>query len=105
MDISMLRPIERRMRRMSEAGIDEVEIAWRFRRSPRYVRRVLDLSEHAGRSPHSSTDARGLRPLERRVLHLREQGADFNEMAPRFRRRPRSLAQVEQLATYKLQGA
>ena len=93
------------MRRLSDAGMDDVEIAWRFRRSPRYVRRVLDLSAHPARDGHSSTDTRGLRPIERRVLRWRDEGAGFDEMAPRFRRRARTLQQVEQLATYKLQKA
>lgn len=105
METNVLRPIERRMRQLSNEGLDEVEIAWRFRRSPRYVRRVLDLSEHAGRTGHSSIDGNGLRPVERRLMRWREEGADLEELAPMFRRRPRTLAQVEQMAAYKLQKA
>lgn len=101
-----LRPIERRMTRLADEGVDELEIAWRFRRSPRFVRQVLDLADvprdggartAAGPGPRDR-----LRPLERRVLWWRDQGFAYEDLAPRFRRGPAFLRQVEELARYKL---
>jgi hypothetical protein len=43
-----------------------------------------------------------LRPIERRILQWRDQGAEVAELARRFRRGPQSVAQVERLARYKL---
>lgn len=96
-----LRPIERRMRRLADAGATDVEIAWRFRRTPRYVRQVMTLSDRPRGHAHPQPSA-ALRPIERRVLRWRDDGADYNELAARFRRRPAFIRQVEQLARYKL---
>jgi DNA-binding CsgD family transcriptional regulator len=97
-----LRPVERCVRRLSASGLDEVDIAWRIRRTPRYVRQVLTLSDREDRAPVDSRDDRGLRPLERRVLSWRELGASHADLAARFRRSERSVRQVERLAHYKL---
>lgn len=102
MEESNLRPVERRMRSLASGGMEGSEIAHRFRRSERFVQQVLDLSEHPRRRGYSSTDERGLRPIERRVLRWREQGAELDDLAPRFRRGIPFLRQVEALATYKL---
>lgn len=96
-----LRPIERRMLKWAEAGVSDVEIAWRFRRTPRSVRQVMALSQVTGRGAELPAQET-LRPIERRVLRWRDEGADFAELASRFRRRPAFLQQVEELARYKL---
>ena len=95
-----LRPIERRILRLVDEGVDDVEIGRRFRRSPEWVVRVRRLSQH----PRSGVHMRGdvLRPLERRVLRWRAAGAEFEQISPRFRRSPKFLQQVESLAQYKL---
>ena len=49
-DTTQLRPIERRIRRLIGAGVSETDIAERFRRSPAFVRRVLELSALPGRN-------------------------------------------------------
>jgi hypothetical protein len=88
------------MRRLAADGMDDVEIAWRFRRSPRYVRQVRQLSERPGRVARPNGDR--LRPIERRILALREDGHDYIDLAPRFRHGVDYLRQVEDLARYKL---
>lgn len=44
-----------------------------------------------------------LRPLERRLLVLVQQGRSFQEMGPMFRRSPEHLERCYQLANLKLQ--
>ena len=92
-------PIERRMSRLAAEGIDDEEIAHRFRRSPAFVQRVIALA----RVPRRGGSAQGgeLRPLERRVLKWRADGASTGDIASRFRRNPQSIEQIERLAHYK----
>jgi DNA-binding CsgD family transcriptional regulator len=86
------RPLERRVLSWLESGLDPSEVAARFRRSPEFIDRVAVLArlprEAVGRV-HSE-----LRPLERRVLRWREQGASFEEIAARFRRTPEFIERV-----------
>lgn len=99
-DDRMMRPIERRMLKLANAGADDIEIAWRFRRTPKNVRQVIacaNLPRGGGEQASS-----GLRPIERRVLRWRDEGAEFDDLAARFRRGPAFLEQVERLARYKL---
>lgn len=102
-DGSRLRPLERRVLRLTEQGIDDVEIAWRFRRTPRFIRQVRDLAgvERAAPVAPLRSEVR-LRPIERRVLRWRDQGLSHEELSPRFRRTPAFLEQVERLARHKL---
>ena len=102
MHTSMLRPLERRVLRLTEGGLDDAEIGRRFRRSPDWVARVRDLAE----VPHHGPGPRGdvLRPLERRVLRWRAAGVGNDELGPRFRRSPAFLQQVEALARYRLRA-
>jgi hypothetical protein len=97
---STLRPIERRVLRLDEEGIDHAEIARRFDRSPEFIERVLDLARLPGRS--GSRDSGHLRPLERRILAWLDRGAAHADIAPRFRRSPDFVERVERLANYKL---
>lgn len=97
-----LRPVERRVLRLAEGGLDDAEIGRRFRHSPDWAARVRQM---AG-LPHGSRRLAGdvLNPLERRVLRWRAAGADHETLSPRFRRSPAFLRQVEVLAHYKLRG-
>jgi hypothetical protein len=101
---SELRPLERRLLRWREQGVGFEELAPRFRRSPEFLERVEQLTSVPRHGGDGGEDT-GLRPLERRILRWREKGAAFEELAPRFRRSPAFLEQVEQLALYKLAQA
>ncbi|MDP8992512.1 MAG: hypothetical protein M3N31_05580 [Actinomycetota bacterium] len=96
-----LRPVERRVLRLVDEGLDYAEIGRRFRRSPEWVGRVRTMAqlERQG-GPRLQGDV--LRPLERRILRWRASGAAYEEMAPRFRRSPDFLRRVEALAGFKL---
>ena len=94
------------MLRLTEAGVPQVVIADRFRRSPEFVQRVLDLAHLPDRvAPAAMPMTAGvhtLRPLERCVLGWRARGATHAEIAPRFNRSEAFVARVEELARYKL---
>jgi hypothetical protein len=95
-----LRPVERRVLRWVETGLDDAEIGRRFRRGERWVAQVR-LPSGVPRSERAEPDAGALRPLERRVLRWREQGSDFADLSGRFSRSPDFLARVELYARYK----
>src|SRR5260221_14256295 len=100
MDAKRLRPLERRILRLVDAGVDVSEIAHRFRRSPEHIERVIELSRLPGRSAHDSGS--GLRALERRVLGWRARGAMPEDIGPRFGRSAAFVTRVEELPHYKL---
>jgi DNA-binding CsgD family transcriptional regulator len=95
-----LRPLERRVLRLVRDGVDDTEIARRFRHSPEFVKRVIVYAgmPRAGATP----EAGALRPVERRILKWRAGGTDHAEIARRFRRSSGHIERIEQLATYKL---
>jgi hypothetical protein len=96
-----LRPLERRVLRLSESGVDDDEIARRFRRSPEWVGRVRAMAAmHPGDGMAVKGDV--LRPIERRILRWRGDGVSHEDLAPRFKRSPGFLARVEHLARHKL---
>ena len=95
-----LRPLERRILKLDSAGVDHAEIARRFKRSPDHIGRIVTWAGLPGRR---ATRVQGtLRPLERRVLHLRGQGLDHVEIGDRFKRSPAHMRRVEGFALYKM---
>ena len=99
-DRESLRPMERRVLRLTDQGVDTAEIARRFHRSPEFVERVVDYT-HLPRTTITH-DPPMLRPLERRILKWRAKGTNHAEIGRRFRRSADHVARVEQLANYKL---
>jgi hypothetical protein len=105
-----LRPVERRVLRWVESGLDDAEIARRFGRGERWAAQVRFLADLDRPPPSASASATGgrddrLRPIERRVLRWREEGVDHDQLSGRFRRSPEFLARVEEYANYKLASA
>lgn len=103
---SHLRPFERTVLRLADAGMPTGEIAWRFRRSPGHIDRVIDLSRLPDRGPSTAQSSpETLRPIERQVRRAREDGMDLAEIAARMRRSPSHVDRVDQYASYKLAQA
>jgi DNA-binding CsgD family transcriptional regulator len=102
-DFANLRPVERRMSRLAAEGVVPDEIGRRFNRSGDFVERVLEFANLPGRVPSRDTEA--LRPLERRLLRWRDQGATPTELADRFRRGPGYIERVLEYADYKQRRA
>jgi DNA-binding CsgD family transcriptional regulator len=97
-----LRPIERVVRRLVESGVDPAEVAWRLRRSPRSVKQILELSGRAHSLVRPSVPPPELlRPIERRILALRAQGAGYAEIGARFRHSPAFIRRIEEIARAK----
>jgi hypothetical protein len=103
-DTERLRPVERRVLRWAQAGLDDAEIGRRFGRGERWTAQVRFLASLDRPAP-SSVPGDRLRPLERRLLRWREQGAGHDELSGRFRRSAAFLARVEEYAHYKLATA
>ena len=99
---SALRPVERRVLRWADEGLDDDEIARRFRKGPEWAAQVRRLTEVDRVAPDVADSDDVLRPLERRVLRWREDGADHDELGSRFRRSPEGVARIEEYARYKL---
>jgi hypothetical protein len=99
----MLRPLERRVLRLVDEGVGDIEIARRFRRSPGMIKRIVTMARLPRAGGAQALRSKGLRPLERRVLRWRDGGATYTEIGPRFRRSPAFVERVEVLARYKLE--
>lgn len=103
---STLRPIERRVVQLADGGVDNIEIARRFQRSPEFIGRVIEMTELPGRGDHParlSSDAdHALRPVERCILGWRDRGAGPADIAIRLRRSTNFVERVEDLARFKL---
>jgi DNA-binding CsgD family transcriptional regulator len=97
-----LRPVERRVLRLANEGVDDAEIGRRFCHSAAWVARVKQLAQYPRNGHHLQGDV--LRPVERRVLRWRATGAGYDQISTRFRRSPKYVRQVESLANYKLRG-
>lgn len=109
---SSLSPVERRILAMATRGLEHTEIAVKFRRSPRYVRQVLEiaklressafLSASRGEAPRAprwgSVGGRALTPRQRVVVKWRDRGASYAEIASRLRRSPSYVKRIESLA-------
>jgi DNA-binding CsgD family transcriptional regulator len=105
-DAQRLRPIERRVLALKEAGMPDAEIARRFRRGRRFIEQVESLARLDGRHADQRSRRPGaLRPVERRILAWRDRGVSPEQLGERFRRSPEFVSRVEKLARYKLRSA
>jgi DNA-binding CsgD family transcriptional regulator len=100
-----LRPIERRVARMVDGGIDTHEIARRFQRSPEFIDRVIEMTKMPGRGGDAALSAisdQPLRPVERCILGWLDRGAGPAEIGLRLQRSTGFVERVEDLARFKL---
>jgi DNA-binding CsgD family transcriptional regulator len=100
-----LRPVERVVRRLVDSGVGLAEVAWRLRRSPRSVKQILELSTRTRTVAYPPVPPEALRPLERRILAWRAEGASYAEIGARFRRSPAFIRRVEGVARAKMPDA
>ena len=89
------------MVQLVEDGVGSTEIARRFRRTPEMIDRIIGMASLPGRAARPVAGGEGLRPLERRVLRWRSDGADYDEIGARFGRSAAHVERIERLARYK----
>ena len=97
---TQLRPIERRVLSLLDSGVEVSEVARRFHRSPPHITQLARLARLEGR--HHVAVPSTLRPIERRILSWRSQGASHGAIAARFKRSAAWTERLEELANYKL---
>ena len=90
-----LRPIERRVLALRASGQTTAEIARRFKRGEDHIERIIGWTD-IPRQPRERRD--GLRPVERRVLALRNDGLSHEEIGVLFRRDAEFVRRVESIA-------
>lgn len=93
------------MRQLDE-GAPVDAIAMSLRKQPRTVRRIAEMAELANelgleRDHKRSTDANGLRPIERTIRRLRAEGQSVGEVASRVRRSGDYVRRVEAFTRMK----
>ena len=103
---SSLRAIERVIIRQLDRGAPVSEIAMSLRKQPGTVRRIAALVELANelgleRDHKRSTDANGIRPVERCIRRLRTEGQSIGEVASRLRRSGDYVRRVESYTLLK----
>lgn len=93
-----LRPVERRILALREAGETTEQIAARLRRSPAHVERIITWTgiPRSGPAPCLAGRAR-----ERLVLSRRRDGESHDTIAQRFHRSPGFIKQMEGLAHFR----
>jgi DNA-binding CsgD family transcriptional regulator len=93
-----LRPVERRVLAMRDAGESVEQIAGRLRRSPEHVERIIAWTDipRSGPAPRMAARAR-----ERIVLAMRGNGDPHDLIAERFGRSEGFIRQMEGLAHYR----
>lgn len=91
-----LRPIERRVLALKASGQTTAEIARRFKRGEEHIERIITWSDIPRRPREKPRN--GLRPVERRVLSLRDDGLSYEEIGVRFRRDAEFAKRVESIA-------
>ena len=101
-----LRAIERVITRQLDQGESVADIAMSLRKQPGTVRRIaamVDLANDLGlqRDLTRSTDADGIRPIERTIRRLRKEGQSVGEVASRLRRSGDYVRRVESYTQMK----
>lgn len=101
-----LRPVERVIVRELEAGTPVPQIAMSLRKKPGTVRRIAAMVDlvhdlNLDRDLLRSTDATGIRPIERTIRRLRADGQSVGEIASRLGRSGDYVRRVEMYADMK----
>jgi DNA-binding CsgD family transcriptional regulator len=100
-----LRPIERVVMRLREAGATPAEIGKRVGKKPGTVNRIVKMVAYRedGMPPRTPSD-NPLRPVERVVMRLRGDGETYSQIGNRLALSGRRVQLIERLAEFKLNG-
>jgi IS30 family transposase len=96
--VKNLRPIERVILRLESEDVSVVDIARRVGKKPGTVTRILEMVDYKDETPATAqTDDSRIRPLERVIIRLRDNGESYGEIGNRL---GRSGAQVRRIEGY-----
>jgi len=100
-----LRPIERVVMRLHDEGCSLADIGKKVGKKPGTVTRILRMTEYKQDGlPDQSASDHPLRPVERVVLRLREQGETYSQIGNRLARSGLRIKFIEGLAEFKQTG-
>lgn len=100
-----LRPIERVIVRLHEAGQEPPEISRRVGKTPGTVTRIMTMIDLRSDSPMIHVvDDEALRPVERVVMKLRARGESYGEIGIRLRKSGEQVRRIESYAQLKLEA-
>jgi DNA-binding CsgD family transcriptional regulator len=100
-----LRPIERVVMRLHDEGCSLADIGKKVGKKPGTVTRILRMTEYKQDGlPDQSVSDHPLRPVERVVLKLREQGETYSQIGNRLARSGLRIKFIEGLAEFKQSG-
>jgi DNA-binding CsgD family transcriptional regulator len=100
-----LRPIERVVMRLRDAGATPAEIGKKVGKKPGTVNRIVKMVGYRedGMSSRTPNDD-PLRPVERVVLRLRGDGETYSQIGNRLALSGRRVQMIERMAEFKLNG-
>jgi len=100
-----LRPIERVVMRLHDEGCSLADIGKKVGKKPGTVTRILRMTEYKQDGlPDRTASDHPLRPVERVVLKLRDQGETYSQIGNRLARSGRRIKFIEGLAEFKQSG-
>lgn len=98
-----LRPLERVILGLRDQGASVSEIARKVGKKPGTVNRIIRMTEFKNEDSTGSTQSdHPLRPLERVVLRLREEGESYGEIGNRIGRSGAQVRRIEEYSRLKL---
>ncbi len=97
-----LRPIERTIARLHAGGASLSEIATRVGKKPGTVHRIMEMTRYRLQGKGPGGERHPLRPIERVVLRLRNDGESYGEIGIRLARSGRRIQEIERFAQLKL---
>lgn len=99
---SHLRPVERVVLRLNGENLATSEIACRIGKKPGTVERIREMVDYKeGLPPKGDRQTDNLRPLERVILRLREQGETYGEIGNRLGKSGAHIRRIEGYARLK----
>ena len=100
-----LRPIERVVMRLHNEGCSLADIGKKVRKKPGTVTRIMRMTEYKQDGlPEQAASDHLLRPVERVVLRLREQGETYGQIGNRLAHSGQRIQFIESLAEFKQSG-
>ena len=100
-----LRPIERVVMRLHDEGCSLADIGKKVGKKPGTVTRILRMTEYKQDGlPDRAASQHPLRPVERVVLRLRDQGETYSQIGNRLARSGRRVQFIESLAAFEQGG-